>query len=416
MKYPDNIMGSSQKKSTMRTLHTQSLSVVLSLRLRESVGLLLVALFLSGCTQTTIAALKPGDPVPGIRVPEGFKIAVYAGPLEDARSMALGEDGTIYIGSRDAGNIYAVRDLDSDGIADQSTVLVKDLVLPNGIAILKGDLYIADMTGIRRVPNGQLHSKVPVTPLTLFEGFPAKKHHGWKYLKTGPDGMLYLAVGVPCNICQPDGPYEGRLLRIDPLNPKPEILAEGLRNSVGLTFGERGDLWLTDNGRDWLGDSLPPDELNHWEKIGTHFGYPECFGIKGVDPDFGADHLCQQRTAPTWEFSAHMAPLGLLFYHGTAFPASYQQQLLVVQHGSWNRSSPHGYRVVMLKFKKGLPISEQVFAEGWLKSDGTVIGRPVDILELKDGSILISDDYSGLIYRISAESSPRKEKENDASS
>ncbi|MEY4684253.1 MAG: hypothetical protein RLZ25_712 [Pseudomonadota bacterium] len=377
---------------------------VLSRFFERSLGLLMATAILTGCVKAT-ASLKPGDAVSEIHVPEGFKVSVFAGPLEDARSMALGDDGTIYIGSRDAGNVYAVRDINADGIADESRVLVKDMIFPNGLAFLRGDLYIADMTGIRRVPAAQLHATTPVVPLTVFEGFPAKKHHGWKYLKAGPDGKLYLAVGVPCNICQPEGPYEGRLLRMDPSDPKPEVLAEGLRNSVGLTFGNQGDLWLTDNGRDWLGDTLPPDELNHWVKAGTHYGYPECYGAKGIDPDFGREGLCQQRTPPAWEFPAHMAPLGLLFYQGTAFPESYRHQLLVAQHGSWNRSAPHGYRVVMLKYKKGLPVSEQVFAEGWLKSDGTVIGRPVDLLELKDGSLLVSDDYSGLIYRISVSSS-----------
>lgn len=407
MKYPDTIMGSSIKKSRMRPHNPFSRFTNMAIRFRKLSAPLLATLILSGCTQAT-ASLQPGDPVPDIHVPEGFRVSVYAGPLEDARSMALAEDGTIYIGSRDAGNVYAIRDVNSDGIADESRVLVKDLVFPNGLAILNGDLYIADMTGIRRVPNDQLHSKGPVQPQTVFEGFPAKKHHGWKYLKAGADGMLYLAVGVPCNICQPEGPYEGRLIRIDPVNPKPEILAEGLRNSVGLTFGEGGDLWLTENGRDWLGDGLPPDELNHWVTKGSHFGYPECFGQKGIDPDYGREGVCQQRTAPAWEFPAHMAPLGLLFYQGTAFPASFRHHLFVAQHGSWNRSVPHGYRVVILKFKRGLPVSEQVFAEGWLKSDGTVMGRPVDLLELKDGSILVSDDYTGLIYRISAVSSSQE--------
>ena len=400
-------MGSSVKKSRMYPHNDSFLSVRATPRFHKSLGFFLAALILSGCTQAT-ASLKPGDLLPDIRVPEGFKIAVYAGPIEDARSMALGADGTLYVGSRDAGNVYAIRDMNSDGVADESRILVKDLTFPNGLAILNGDLYIADMTGIRRIPQSQLHTMTPVAPETVFEGFPAKKHHGWKYLKAGTDGMLYLAVGVPCNICQPEGPYEGRLLRIDPSNPHPEVLAEGLRNSVGLTFGKAGDLWLTENGRDWLGDSLPPDELNHWVKKESHFGYPQCFGSNGIDPDLGLEGVCEHRTPPAWEFPAHMAPLGLLFYEGTSFPEAYRDQLLVAQHGSWNRSVPHGYRVVMLKFKKGQPVAEQVFAEGWLKSDGTVTGRPVDLLELRDGSLLISDDYAGLIYRVSALPHPEK--------
>jgi len=401
MKYPDTIMETSVDNSTMYTLRFDTILSGLISRFSRVLWVSLAAMLSAGCTTAT-ASLSPGDPVPFIHVPEGFHVSVYAGPLEDARSMALGEDGTLYIGTRDAGNLYAVQDRNSDGIADDTRVLVQGLVLPNGLAFLNGDLYIADMTGIRRIPADKLRSKLPVVPLTLFEGFPAKKHHGWKYLKAGPDGMLYLAVGVPCNICLPETPYEGRLIRVDPSNPKPEVLAEGLRNSVGLTFGEHGDLWLTENGRDWLGDGLPPDELNHWVKSGTHFGYPQCFGKHGVDPDLGREGVCQTRTPPAWEFPAHMAPLGLLFYQGDSFPAPYKGQLFVAQHGSWNRSVPHGYRVVTLRFKKGEPVAEQIFAEGWLKPDGTVMGRPVDLLELKDGSLLISDDYSGFIYRISA--------------
>ncbi|MEN9680190.1 MAG: hypothetical protein RLZZ627_83 [Pseudomonadota bacterium] len=401
MKYPDTIMGPSEHKSRINTPRSDPILNSVIIKNQKPLWLWLATLILSGCAAAT-ASLKPGDPVPEIHVPDGFQVTVYAGPLEDARSMALGNDGTIYIGSRDAGQVYAILDRNSDGIADEARVLVKDLVFPNGLAFLNGNLYIADMTGIRSISAEKLQSKSPVEPSTVFEGFPAKKHHGWKYLKAGPDGKLYLAVGVPCNICQPEGPYEGRLLRLDPSNPKPEVLAEGLRNSVGLTFGDHNDLWLTENGRDWLGDALPPDELNHWVQKGTHFGYPECFGSHGIDPEFGREGVCQTRTPPAWEFPAHMAPLGLLFYQGSAFPERFRGQLLVAQHGSWNRSVPHGYRVVMLRFKKGQPVSEEIFAEGWLKADGSVMGRPVDLLELKDGSLLVSDDYSGFIYRISA--------------
>ncbi len=349
---------------------------------------------------------SPGSTVGYIRVPQGLKVTVYASAVEGARSMTVGDDGTLFVGTRDTGRVYAIRDENGDGVADKTRVLVENLVFPNGVAVIRGNLYIADMTGIRRVPASQLKSPDPVRPETVFEGFPGKKHHGWKYMKAGSDGNLYLAVGVPCNICRPEGPYEGRLIRIDPNHPSPVVLAEGLRNSVGLEFGSGpNDIWLTDNGRDWLGDDLPPDELNHWTGSPSHFGYPACHG-KGVkDPEYGEEGGCFSKTPPAWEFKAHVAALTPHFYRGRMLPDSYQGQMLVIQHGSWNRSVPDGYRIALLRFSEGKPVAEEVFADGWLNSEGKVLGRPADLLELPDGSLLVSDDYADRIYRISTATS-----------
>ena len=365
---------------------------------------LLIFLQVSEGAETQI----PAHDVPDVHVPAGFTISIYATGVEGARSMALGDDGTVYVGTRDTGKVFAVRDKDGDGFAEDVRVIADGLVLPNGVALLNGDLYIADMTAIRRIPKSQLSSTVPVRPVTVFEGFPAKKHHGWKYLQAGPDGKLYLAVGVPCNICQPEAPYEGRLLRLDPNRPIPEVLAEGLRNSVGLTFGrDINDIWLTDNGRDWLGNDLPPDELNHWTGKPTHFGYPACHGRKVIDPEFGRTDACESSTPPVWEFPAHVAALAPHFYRGEQFPSAYKNQLLVVQHGSWNRTPPQGYRIVLMRMVEGQPVSEEVFAAGWLKADGKVVGRPVDIIEWPDGSLLVSDDLADVIYRISYTQGPK---------
>lgn len=359
------------------------------------------AFALLSAPQVLASASVPGANVPEIHVPSGFKVSIYATATEGARSMALGDDGTVYVGTRDIGKVYAIRDRNGDGTADDVRVLVENIEMPNGVATLKGDLYIADMTGIRRVRAALLKSDKPVAPETIFEGFPAKKRHGWRYLKVGPDGLLYTAIGVPCNICLPEGPYEGRLIRLDPSHPVPEILAEGLRNSVGLEFrsGAR-DLWLTDNGRDWLGDDIPPDELNHWTGTMVHFGYPVCHGKAVIDPDYGQPGNCRDKRTPEWEFPAHMASLSVHFYRGSMFP-DLKDQLLVVQHGSWNRSSPVGYRIASVEFVNGAPSAVHVFADGWLQSDGMVLGRPVDTLELPDGSLLVSDDHADVIYRIS---------------
>jgi len=272
---------------------------------------------------------------------------------------------------------------------------------PNGVAWLAGDLYIAEVSRISKIGNIKAHRERPATPEVIYDGYPSDKHHGWKYLRTGPDGKLYTAVGAPCNVCKPEKEVYATLTRLDPDGKNFEIFARGLRNSVGFDWHPvTHELWLTDNGRDWLGNDLPPDELNHAAKAGLHFGFPYCHGKDIADPEFGKEAACSQFTAPEWSFPAHVAALGLRFYTGAAFPVNYRQQLFVAQHGSWNRSQPQGYRVVLVRFEQGKPVAEEAFAEGWLKPDGTVTGRPVDILQMPDGALLVSDDQTGAIYRI----------------
>lgn len=338
-----------------------------------------------------------------IRTPKDLRIQIFASEVPGARSMALGDDGTLFVGTRDEGKVYALKDLDGDGVSDQMQVILEGLEFPNGVAMLYGDLYVATLTGIIKVPKAALDQGGRARYEVVFEGFSPKRMHGWKALLAGDDGWLYLAIGVPCNICLPADPYEGRLIRLHPPTAQVEILAEGLRNSVGLTFEPVSkEIWLTDNGRDYLGNLSPADELNHFEVKGTHFGYPFCHGKNLKDPDLEDRAGCARQTAPAWEFGAHVAPLGLRFYQGKQLPERYQGQLFVAQHGSWNRSPPEGYRIVMIHFKEGRPVSENAVADGWLRTDGKVMGRPVDLLELGDGSMLISDDYAGMIYRLTS--------------
>jgi glucose/arabinose dehydrogenase len=354
---------------------------------------------------TLMASACGGAPGPidlgSIRLPPGFSIAAYTTQVPGARSMSLGDDGTVYVGTLDQGKVYAVRDADGDGRAEQVSTVASGLNAPNGVAWLAGDLYIAEVSRISKIGNIKAHRERPATPEVIYDGYPSDKHHGWKYLRTGPDGKLYTAVGAPCNVCKPEKEVYATLTRLDPDGKNFEIFARGLRNSVGFDWHPvTHELWLTDNGRDWLGNDLPPDELNHAAKVGLHFGFPYCHGKDIADPEFGKEAACSQFTAPEWSFPAHVAALGLRFYTGAAFPVNYRQQLFVAQHGSWNRSQPQGYRVVLVRFEQGKPVAEEAFAEGWLKPDGTVTGRPVDILQMPDGALLVSDDQSGAIYRI----------------
>ncbi len=341
------------------------------------------------------------DPLAAIKLPPGFKIELFARDVPNARSLALGEDGTVYVGSHKEGKVYALRDEDRDGVAERRYVIAKNLTLPNGVAVYQGDLYVAEVSRILRFKAIGKHLEAPPKPEVVTDALPSDLHHGWKYLRVGPDGKLYFNVGAPCNVCLSENEIYATLVRMDPDGKNLEIFARGVRNSVGFDWHPvTKTLWFTDNGRDWLGDDRPPDELNHAPKAGLHFGFPYCHAGDIPDPEYGEETECKEFTPPAWKFGAHVAAIGMHFYTGTQFPAEYQEQLFVAQHGSWNRSKPVGYRVVWLEFKNGKPVAEHVFAEGWLQPDGKVLGRPVDVLELKDGSLLVSDDQRGVIYRI----------------
>jgi hypothetical protein len=342
------------------------------------------------------------DVLKQLHLPKGFTISVYADNVPNARSLALGDDGVVYVGTGKAGKVYAVQDTDKDGVADKHYVIANELNMPIGVAYKDGALYVGEISRIIRFDHIARHLASPPKPVVVYDQFPNEKHHGWKYLRFGPDNKLYTAVGAPCNICNPEKEIFASLVRLNPDGSDFEIIAKGIRNTVGFDWQPiTNALFFSDNGRDQLGDDLPPDELNKWSVKGEHFGYPYCHAGEIADPLFAAGKKCLQFTAPAWKFKAHIAPLGIRFYQGNQFPVEYRNQLFVAQHGSWNRSIPQGYRVVLVKFNQGKAISEQDFVSGWLTKGGEVLGRPVDILTLPDGSLLISDDKLGVIYKVS---------------
>lgn len=350
----------------------------------------------------SFAAGNNKDVLQQLTLPKGFEIAIFADNVPNARTLALGDSGTVFIGTRKQGSVYAVKDSNADGIADKRYEIAKGLYMPNGVAFKDRNLYVAETNRIIRFNHIEHHLDNPPEPQVIYDQLPADKHHGWKYLRFGKDNRLYTAVGVPCNICLPEKDIYSSLVRLNPDGSGFEILARGIRNSVGFDWQPgTNKLFFTDNGRDHLGDDLPPDELNIWTTKGQHFGYPFCHAGDIADPELANDKQCKDFTKPTWKFKAHMAPLGLRFYTGEQFPEEYKNQLFVAQHGSWNRTNPHGYRIALLKFKQGKPISEQVFISGWLTKDEKVLGRPTDILQMPDGSLLIADDTLGVVYRVS---------------
>ncbi len=336
-----------------------------------------------------------------LHVAEGFELSIYAADIPNARSLALGDYGVIFVGTGTEGKVYALQDNNGDGIAENRYTIASDLNMPNGVAFKDDSLYVAEINRIIRFDHISQHLANPPKPVVIYDQFPTDQHHGWKYLRFGPDNKLYTAVGAPCNICNPDKPIYTSLVRLNADGSHFEILARGIRNTVGFDWqpGTQA-LFFTDNGRDYLGDDLPPDELNQWSVIGENFGFPYCHAGYISDPEFGDDKICPQFKAPAWQFNAHVAPLGLRFYQGQQFPITYQNQLFVAQHGSWNRTKPDGYRVALITFNQKKPISEQIFIDGWLTKEDKVLGRPVDILEMPDGSLLISDDTLGVIYKV----------------
>ncbi|MDH5368312.1 MAG: sorbosone dehydrogenase family protein [Cyclobacteriaceae bacterium] len=337
-----------------------------------------------------------------LNLPRGFSISVFA-EVENARSLAKSPNGTIFVGNRSEDKVYALQDTDNDGVADKKYIIASGLVTPNGVAFKNGDLYVAEVSRILKFPKIESRLSNPPSPVVVYDKFPKDKHHGWKYIAFGPDGKLYVPVGAPCNICEKDNKIYASITRINDDGSGLEIVANGVRNSVGFDWNpDTKELWFTDNGRDMMGDNYPPCELNKLTKDGQHFGYPYCHGGDFGDPEFGSKFHCSEFEPPAYKFKAHVAPLGLKFYTGTMFPKDYQGDVIVAQHGSWNRSKKIGYRLMRVKIENNKAVSSEVFIDGWLDVDKQeAIGRPVDVLQLKDGSLLVSDDYAGKVYRIS---------------
>jgi glucose/arabinose dehydrogenase len=347
--------------------------------------------------------LEKESDIANIEVPEGFVIRYYSGEVPGARSMTMGRDGVIYVGTRDEGKVYAVINNNKDNEADQVLTIASGLELPNGVAYHEGDLYVAEIGRIIKFSNidGKLGERLSYEVVT--DIYPQEETHGWKYIDIGPDNKIYVPVGAPCNICDPENSIYASITRINLDGSGLEIVASGVRNSVGFDWDRRtGKLWFTDNGRDWMGDNLPGDELNVLDQVGEDFGFPYCHAENISDPIFGSLISCNVFENPSLVMPAHVAALGIAFYEKEQFPSEYNNNVFIAEHGSWNRSEPIGYRVTRATIDGDNASNYSVFAEGWLR-DGEAWGRPVDILVLEDGSILVSDDFRGAIYRISYE-------------
>ena len=353
------------------------------------------------------ACLHLGSPVSGnqdlplnkIRLPDGFKISIYASDVPGARSMALGPNGTLFVGTR-VGKVYAIVDRNRNNRADEVITVARGLRMPNGVAFRGGALYVGEVSRVLRYDNIEARLSNPPTPVVVNDTFPGDRHHGWKFIRFGPDGQLYVPVGAPCNVCErSDGRY-ALIMRMNPDGTGLEVFARGVRNTVGFDWHpETKTLWFTDNGRDWLGDDVPPDELNHAPRKGLHFGFPYCHGGDISDPEFGEKHACEEFVPPAMKLGPHVAAIGMRFYTGTMFPDRYRNQIFIAEHGSWNRSTPIGYRVTLVRLEENRAVTYEVFAEGWLQGNAAW-GRPTDVLVMPDGALLVSDDRAGVIYRI----------------
>ena len=350
-------------------------------------------------------------PLDQIKLPAGFSIEVYATGVDNARQMALGDKGTVFVGSRTARRVYALVDSNGDHKADQVHTLATGLNSPSGIAFRDGALYVAEISRVIRYDGIESKLQSPPEPAIVNDKLPTERHHGWKYLGFGPDGMLYVPVGAPCNVCErADDERFATITRMKPDGTGQEVFARGIRNTVGFDWHpQTRELWIAENGRDNLGDDVPPDEMLRAHKPGLHFGFPYCHGGDTPDPEFAKGRQCSEFEPPAQKLGAHVAAIGMKFYTGRMFPQEYRNQIFVAEHGSWNRSTPQGYRIMLLKLDGNKVVSYTPFAEGWLRgvrsSRGTTTlgdawGRPSDVLVMPDGSLLIADDEADAIYRV----------------
>jgi glucose/arabinose dehydrogenase len=363
-----------------------------------------VLLFIyASCEPKNKALDENDDPqLTKLKVPEGFTVSFFAKDVDNARSLAIGDKGTVFVGNRKGKNVYALVDADNDGVAEKKCTVASRLNAPNGVAFHNGSLYIAEISKIWRIDNIESTLENPGKPVLVNDSFPTEEHHGWKYIAFGPDDKLYVPVGAPCNICN-DNEKDKRFASIMRMNADGsglEVYTHGVRNTVGFTWNpQTKDLWFTENGRDELGDDVPPDELNIATKKDENFGYPYCHAGDVLDPEFGKGKNCSDYKAPAAKLSPHGASLGIKFNTGSMFPEKYKNQVFIAEHGSWNRSKPIGYRVMMATVEGGEVKSYEPFMEGWL-ANGEAWGRPVDVLFLKDGSLLVSDDKANAVYRV----------------
>lgn len=355
---------------------------------------LVVCLLLSFAVSTEAAARLPLDT---IRLPDGFSIEVFA-EVPNARSMTISDTGIVFVGNRRGDKVWAVTDRDGDGKADERYVIAEGLRMPNGVAWHNGSLYVAEVSRILRYDGIDDRLKNPPPPVVV-ASFPTDGHHGWKFIAFGPDDRLYVPIGAPCNVCEEDG--YAVITRMQADGSEREVFARGVRNTVGFDWDPAThELWFTDNGRDMMGDDIPEDELNHAPVPGLHFGFPYCHANGIRDPQFGRGRDCSKYRQPEALLGPHVAALGMRFYQGDMFPEKYRGGMFIAEHGSWNRTEKIGYRVAFAR-RTGSGVEVEIFASGWLEKE-QAWGRPVDVLVMPDGALLVSDDHADVIYRISA--------------
>ena len=376
--------------------------IALASGIRQHSPMLMILLRLLLLVCAPVAFAQQPLPVNEIRLPPGFSIDVVA-RVPSARAMAWGAKGTLFVGS-EGSNVWAVTW--AGGPAEMSLANAKlrrigeGLHLPIGVAFHNGALYASSVDRILRYADIESHLDSPPRGTAIVDNLPTETHHGGRFIAFGPDGKLYVNIGAPCNVCEPDAKH-GLIMRMNADGSAREVVARGVRNSVGFDWQPVSHtMWFTDNGRDNLGDDAPPDELNRITKAGENFGFPYCHAGTIADPEFGARHPCSQFTPPARALGAHVAPLGMAFYTGTQFPAEYRRQIFIAEHGSWNRSQKSGYRVSLVTLDNaGQVTGYKPFADGWLRGNDEW-GRPTDVLMAPDGLLLVADDHAGAIYRI----------------
>jgi len=356
---------------------------------------ILIALLLTSISACTF---MHGARLDKISLPAGFSISMYKDNVPNARTLAFGEKGTLFVGTYKAGKVYAIPE--PNGHQGDVLVIAEGLQNPHGVAFRNGSLYVAERGRILRFDDIENHLTRPLAPTVVYDLGLKYAHHGLRVMHFGPDGKLYVSIGVPCNICMPEADRYGVIIRIDG-SGKAEVFARGIRNSVGYDWHpQTHELWFTDNGRDLLGNDAPPDELNHAPVAGMHFGYPYCHAGELSDPVFGLRNPCSEFKGPVQRLGPHVAALGMRFYTGHQFPASYRNRVFIAEHGSWNRSPKLGYRITMVTLAGNEAVKYEPFAEGWLQGN-SAWGRPADVIVAPDGALLVSDDKLGAIYRIS---------------
>ena len=339
-------------------------------------------------------------PLDAIRVPEGFRVEVWASGMPGARMMARGEDGTVYVGTRTIGRVYAVKD---DGAARTPRILAQRLDNPNGVAVRDGALYVTAINRVLRYDNIAANPNAEPVDLTAAFALPTEAHHGWKFTAFGPDGKLYMNVGVPCDTCTFDEDRHALIIRYNPDGTGREIVGRGVRNSVGFDWRPGTNvLYASNNGRDWAGNDTPQDTFLRLNRMGEHHGFPYCSGEGWQDPGH-TGRVCSEFPAPVALLGPHAAALGMRFYTGTMFPEAYRGRAFVARHGSWNRDSKIGFDVVTVALDAdGARGTVEPFMTGLLDTTANSYrGRPTDILVMPDGALLVSDEENGVIYRVS---------------